>query len=58
MTRIQASKEVIGHEEATLWWAGKELVKTKLLSDFVGKNDKTKIIAKIQRVFFLKKEII
>lgn len=30
-------------------WASKELVWDKKLSDFVGKNEKTKIIAKLQR---------
>jgi hypothetical protein len=48
-----ASKLVYPPMEATLWWAGKELVREKLLSDFVGKNDKTKIIVKIQKVFFI-----
>jgi len=32
-----------------MWWAGKELQRGKLLSDYVGKNDKTKIIAKLQK---------
>jgi hypothetical protein len=32
-----------------LWWASKELTFDKELSDFVGKNDKTKIIAKLCR---------
>ncbi|KAL2916155.1 hypothetical protein HK105_204246 [Polyrhizophydium stewartii] len=44
-----ASKEVIDPNEASLWWANKELVRDKKLSDFVGKNDKTKLIIKIQR---------
>jgi hypothetical protein len=48
-----ASKLVYPPMEATLWWAGKELVREKLLSDFVGKNDKTKIIVKIQKVFLI-----
>ena len=32
-----------------LWWAGKELQRGKKLSDFVGRNEKTKITAKLQR---------
>ena len=36
-------------EDASLWWAGKDLSRTKLLSDYVGKNEKTKIVAKLQR---------
>lgn len=35
-------------EKAQLWWAGKELVSPKLLSDYIGKNEKSKIIVKIQ----------
>nr|KAF6477286.1 cilia and flagella associated protein 298 [Molossus molossus] len=35
--------------EAQLWWAAKELRRTKKLSDYVGRNEKTKIIVKIQQ---------
>lgn len=46
----QAALEVIQESEAQLWWAAKELRRTKKLSDYVGKNEKTKIIVKIQQV--------
>lgn len=46
----QAGLEVIEESKAQLWWAGKELKETKLLSDYVGKNEKTTIIVKIQKV--------
>lgn len=46
----QAALEVIQESEAQLWWAAKELRRMKKLSDYVGKNDKTKIIVKIQKV--------
>lgn len=46
----QAGIEVIKESEAQLWWAGKQLEETKLLSDYVGKNEKTTIIVKIQKV--------
>lgn len=45
----QASKDVIPKGCGSLWWAGKELQRGKKLSDFVGKNEKTKIMAKLQR---------
>ncbi|MEJ1282994.1 cilia and flagella associate protein 298 [Cricetulus griseus] len=45
----QAALEVIQESEAQLWWAAKELRRTKKLSDYVGKNEKTKIIVKIQQ---------
>ncbi|KAH9326385.1 hypothetical protein KI387_006563, partial [Taxus chinensis] len=35
-------------DTAQLWWAGKELMRDKTLCDHVGKNEKTKIIAKLQ----------
>jgi hypothetical protein len=35
--------------DSTLWWAGKELNKEKSLADYIGKNEKQKIIAKIQK---------
>lgn len=46
----QAGLNVIKESEAQLWWAAKELRRTKKLSDYVGKNEKTKIIVKIQQV--------
>jgi len=45
----QASKDVIPKGAGSLWWAGKELQRGKKLSDFVGRNEKTKITAKLQR---------
>lgn len=35
-------------DKAQMWWAGKELVKGKKLCDYVGKNEKCKIIIKLQ----------
>ncbi|CAG5136661.1 unnamed protein product [Candidula unifasciata] len=45
----QASLEVIDIDQASMWWAGKELLPHKKLGDFVGKNEKTKIVAKLQK---------
>jgi hypothetical protein len=33
-------------EDTSLWWASKELRKGKILSDYCGKNEKTKIVKK------------
>lgn len=44
---------VIPDDQAQLWWAGKELLREKLLSDFVGRNEKTKLIVKIQKVYIM-----
>lgn len=33
----------------TLWFSGKEFQRGKILSDFIGKNEKTKVIVKIQK---------
>jgi hypothetical protein len=41
---------VIAEEQAQLWWAGKELTRDKTLGDFIGRNEKTKVIVKIQKV--------
>lgn len=49
LSGTQAALEVIQESEAQLWWAAKELRRTKKLSDYVGKNEKTKIIVKIQQ---------
>lgn len=50
MDILQASLQVIPEVEAQLWWAGKELHRDKKLQDYIGKNEKTKIVAKIQKV--------
>ena len=44
----QAALEVI--EKGTLWWAGKELMSDKSLEDYIGKNEKTKIVVKLAKV--------
>lgn len=46
--------EVVGNEfmdpaTATLWWAGKEFFRDQTVGDRVGKNEKTKVVAKLQR---------
>jgi hypothetical protein len=36
-------------ERASVWWAGKELEKGKTVGEYVGKNEKSKIIVKVQK---------
>ncbi|XP_073440632.1 cilia- and flagella-associated protein 298-A-like isoform X3 [Dendrobates tinctorius] len=45
----KAGQMVIEDAAAQLWWAGKELLRKQQLADYVGKNEKTKIIVKIQK---------
>eukprot|EP00040_Diaphanoeca_grandis_P027509 m.156728 g.156728 ORF g.156728 m.156728 type:complete len:292 (-) comp31020_c0_seq1:67-942(-) len=45
----EESKAIITEADAQLWWAGKEMTRGKKLMDFVGKNEKTKIVAKLQK---------
>lgn len=47
LSGMQASLDVI--EDGSLWWAGKELIPSKKLQDFIGKNEKTKIVVKLQK---------
>lgn len=37
-------------KDTSLWWAGKELARGKLLKDYSGKNEKTKIIVKLSKI--------
>lgn len=46
----QASLQVITEGECQLWWAGKEMQRGKKLQDYIGKNEKTKLVIKIQKV--------
>lgn len=36
-------------KDSTMWWAGKQFRPEKKLSDYSGKNEKTKIIVKITK---------
>ncbi|KAG8185650.1 hypothetical protein JTE90_008922 [Oedothorax gibbosus] len=49
LTGTQASKEVLEECKTELWWANKPLDKSKTLGDYVGKNEKSKIIVKLQK---------
>lgn len=46
----QAAKEIIPAGDMQVWWAGKELQRGKALQDYIGRNEKTKIVCKIQKV--------
>lgn len=39
---------VLEEHESSLWWAGKEIQCGKLVSDYVGQNNRTTIIVKLQ----------
>ena len=43
----QASKEVLDPAQAVLWFASKELMPGQCLKDFLGKNEKTKVVVKL-----------
>ncbi|XP_069800715.1 cilia- and flagella-associated protein 298 [Dendropsophus ebraccatus] len=49
LSGTQAGQMVIEEPDAQLWWAGKELLRKQKLADYIGKNEKTKIIVKIQK---------
>ncbi|XP_075053280.1 cilia- and flagella-associated protein 298 isoform X2 [Mixophyes fleayi] len=49
LSGTQAGQMVIEEPAAQLWWAGKELLRKKKLGDYIGRNEKTKIIVKIQK---------
>ncbi|KAL5229502.1 hypothetical protein ABZP36_028278 [Zizania latifolia] len=55
---VQASPEALclqqksseeKHENVQLWWAGKELAMGKNLCDYIGVNDKTKIVIRLMQ---------
>ncbi|EPZ34652.1 hypothetical protein ROZALSC1DRAFT_27041 [Rozella allomycis CSF55] len=49
LTVCSNAKEIFTLDNVSLWWASKELVPNKHLSDFIGKNEKSKVIVKLQR---------
>ncbi|CAN9501866.1 unnamed protein product [Ophioblennius macclurei] len=49
LSGTQASLQLITEDECQLWWAAKEMQRGKKLKDYIGKNEKTKLIVKIQK---------
>lgn len=49
LTGTQAALEVIEPAKAQLWFAGKQMLPDRKLADFVGNNEKCKIIVKLQK---------
>ncbi|XP_019727927.1 cilia- and flagella-associated protein 298 [Hippocampus comes] len=49
LSGTQASLQVLEESECQLWWAAKEMQRGKKLQDYIGKNDKTKLVVKIQK---------
>lgn len=47
---IKASLQVLEDATTSLWFSGKELIPDKKMEAFVGKNEKTKLIVKLQKV--------
>eukprot|EP01051_Picozoa_sp_SAG22_P013066 SAG22_NODE_1424_length_4461_cov_1.785420_2_plen_272_part_00 len=46
----QDSKEVLDEKEGQLWWAGKQMLRDgQVLSDYIGKNEKTKLVIKLTK---------
>ncbi|XP_008425473.1 cilia- and flagella-associated protein 298 [Poecilia reticulata] len=49
LSGTQASLQVITEEACQLWWAGKEMQRGKKLQDYIGRNEKTKLVVKLQK---------
>ncbi|KAK6641319.1 hypothetical protein RUM44_013028 [Polyplax serrata] len=49
LTGTQASLEVLEVPKTTIWFSGKEIIRGKQLKEYIGKNEKTKIILKLQK---------
>nr|CAB3230187.1 UPF0769 protein C21orf59 homolog [Phallusia mammillata] len=49
LSGTQASLQVIPEGQGVLWWAGKEMSNDKRLCDYIGKNEKTKVVVKLQK---------
>lgn len=49
LSGTQASLEVIEPAKGQLWFAGKQMLPDRKLADFIGKNEKCKVIVKLQK---------
>ncbi|EDW79173.1 uncharacterized protein Dwil_GK12707 [Drosophila willistoni] len=50
LTGTQASKEVLEPSKAQLWFAGRQILNGKTLSEYLGTNDKTKVVVKLNQL--------
>lgn len=41
-------QDILDAEDSIIWWAGKELQAGKFLHEYLGKNEKTKVICRLQ----------
>ncbi|XP_044590370.1 cilia- and flagella-associated protein 298 [Cotesia glomerata] len=49
LTGTQESLEVMDVQMTQLWFSGKEMIRGKKLKDYLGGNEKTKIVVKLQK---------
>ncbi|KAG1704008.1 UPF0769 protein C21orf59 A [Nymphon striatum] len=49
LSKIREQMDIIEENNAELWWASKQMSFDKTLMEYVGRNEKTKIIVKLQR---------
>eukprot|EP00919_Chromeraceae_sp_WS-2016_P013202 GHVR01030866.1.p1 GENE.GHVR01030866.1~~GHVR01030866.1.p1 ORF type:complete len:289 (+),score=81.89 GHVR01030866.1:44-910(+) len=47
--RNEGAEVLFSPESVCMWWAGKELYTDKCLHEFIGKNEKTKIVVRLQQ---------
>lgn len=45
----QAATMLLDPKDCSLWWAGKEFFRDQKVGDRLGKNEKTKVVAKLQK---------
>ncbi|XP_023165809.1 cilia- and flagella-associated protein 298 [Drosophila hydei] len=50
LSGTQASKEVIEPSKAQLWFAGRQILMGKQLKEYLGSNDKTKVVVKLNQL--------
>merc|ERR1711962_112935 len=49
LSGTQASKEVLDEKDTSIWFASKEMSPEKTLEGYLGKNEKTKVVVKLQK---------
>merc|ERR1712118_450527 len=41
-------QDILDGPDSSIWWAGKELQPDKMMHEYLGKNEKTKVICRLQ----------
>merc|ERR1712159_931877 len=49
-------QDILETADTAMWWAGKDMQQDKMLHEYVGKNEKTKLVCRMLQHYYKKQE--